>query len=389
MSLQKSLTILCAIFALAACGPSLKTITLITPIPVMNPTKDLMKLFSNTSQTLLSGPNPGVSYCHQTEIRAGFRVGNDGPVTLVPVSLDTQMMPTNTTLGNDTTAGSTNVPVGTYTARDWLNQHSFLRAPIQLNLPTNNSPVFVAMRGAMVEPDSQDTHGNCEMYTSGTNFNTSFLIYGTTRLPSNPGSTFSLEPWVIATQRSDATGGFYAGSYLVPPQTLGVANPNPSTLRCKNNSILSSCSNKGLLQFELRFLSGGPFFNANAAIHYLGGLGAERITQGISGFNITGPYHFFYTPSEDFFSLDYTIASGSHDVHVEIHLGANVPYIEYWINSTNIHGTQNIAQDSDSNKYINLPSTAGSNPPVPSCNVNPCTNINLVITNLGEGFGDY
>ena len=292
----------------SSCGKNYREITLLTPIPVANPTQNLASVFNSASggsnSLMAIGVGDLTNSCHQTEFRAGYAIGPDsGPTEIIRVALDTELLSTGKTLNN------LGLNTNTYAATDWLNSHSVLRAPIRFKIPTNTE-VTVGFRGVLYEP-LQLNGSNLVINTSGSdckkldpnnNMNdpVSFIINGIQRVTAN-ANTVEIKPFVLKST------GFSPPGYTLPSISSGnIANPSPvseNTILCFNQADSKSCPNRELIKVEVTVPTGVSLMTITAKNFPIFGERSISHTIRVSASGTT----IFYIAREKKITLSYAI----------------------------------------------------------------------------------
>ncbi len=256
---------------LSACGSDMVNITLLTPIPVANPTQNLSNTLiqrvgnSNAMVSTLAGPA-----CRQMELRAGFKApGWDSP--FVPVALSTEILDyDNYALTNEAggLASRPNAPaIGVISASTYLNTNSALSRPIVIPVPKGVEGELFLL-GTVVEPVTKDQANApmnsvdgqiCRKLDSNLLALKTFAVYEQQSIKINESGTKSLRPNVIQTVRpwpTPNTGGSTPPLSIAPyftPVPGPPLNHSNSDFKCRNLLNPRSCTNRHL--FEMKLLS--------------------------------------------------------------------------------------------------------------------------------------
>jgi hypothetical protein len=376
MSLQKTLFILLAVFALSACGPNLKTITLITPIPVMNPTKDLSKVFSQMSGITNPNGTLGVGNLANACIQNNFSVltqwgGEGSPINPKKFQIQTEILPYAHGLGNQSSNSNEHV------ATDWLNSHSALTGPITISVPGDQA-FTVAIRGILEDPQNSNIPGTPCKNALDTGRNP-FLVYERKDFAPSSGNTLTLRPNVLKA----AGTAELSFAYPLGPPGGPVNNYNGNIdIKCRDYSNSKSCANIDVLSF---FFSAALTGEITAALN---GSKSIRLRQALSELDeaITlslSVDNYAYTNTLRNYIISYT--SGPNNFTVVLDPKAHTLSYFTGISSTGASSTPTIQNLYSCGGYFfgSLPRSSNLTPSA----VNNCsTGYNFKIRDLGQGF---
>lgn len=247
--------------AISGCGSDTVNITLLTPMPLSNPTRNLSETLlvrggtSNAVVTAITGPS-----CRQMDLRAGFKAPGWNTRWL-PVALDTEITVYNQTeLTNQISDFSSRPPGGPSPLAEptsiFLNQKSALRRPIVIPVP-KSVPGEIFLQGMLVEPT--DTDGTNNLNFNGepcAKLNTSalpvpvktYVVYGSAPFVTTTAGSVDLPINVIQSVRPLAHGTSDSTGYISPQSGAPPINDLNSDFKCKNPNQPRSCSNRGLFQ---------------------------------------------------------------------------------------------------------------------------------------------
>lgn len=272
---------------LSACGSETVNITLLTPIPIANPTRNLAETLliqGGTSNALVASIN-GPS-CKQRDLRAGFKApGWNTP--WVPVLLDTEIINFNQeSLGNklpSEPSGRPNSPsFSTATMSAYLSSRSSLRRPIVIPVPKGVGGEL-SIQGMLVEPIDQfiSTTVNVDATpckrlepTNQLPIKT-FAVYGSMPFKSSVAGEASLDVNVIQSSKPSNHGNVPV-TYTLP--TLPGPNDTSSDFKCRRPGEPKSCTNRDLLRLRInlgvsaQFLIQHPPPPSNEALMFFMGL---------------------------------------------------------------------------------------------------------------------
>jgi|GEM_PF-5788502 len=298
--------ILAALIGGASCGKDEREITLLTPIPIADPTRNFSALFdparAGSSSLAAIGVGNLANACLQTEFRAGYAVGEGRPDTLIEVQLDSGILDQYNHLVN--LPGAANSSQNSATA--WLNSNSALRAPIRFKVP-NTGEIRVGLRGVFYEPlyGLNSAGGACAKTGSlSIDDPQAFLVNALRPLPPDV-DTVELRPFVLKTNLDSS-------SYTTPSPPPNIANPSPSetTISCFDLSNPRSCPNRDLLefQFSLGFSPSTAFPGIGFEITYFPDFGVRSLSH---HFKIGSNSSNIYVNHERVIPLHYKDSSGT------------------------------------------------------------------------------
>jgi hypothetical protein len=233
---------------LSACGQGTQTLTIHTPYERLDQKIELTQFFKNTNlQHSFNLPVTQVTpTCKQSQFRVAFIDPNNQANNVVKeVPLITEIE-TSSTFINPTSGA-----VGLTDATDWLNNHSAISGPIQLNIPVNVSG-FIKFNGAFFEPIAGNTPGtDCSNFDPTSVTSTpvkTYTVYRDQAYTPSQGTSINLSPFVAATEMGSTT-------YSVPTMdsngtiTNAVGTLAIPALKCSQESDKTTCANRGLLRF--------------------------------------------------------------------------------------------------------------------------------------------
>ncbi|NDG83982.1 MAG: hypothetical protein EBX52_02965 [Proteobacteria bacterium] len=364
--------VLIAILGGSSCGKSEREITLITPIPIVDPTKNLSSVFDPASAGSASLAVIGVgdlaNACHQTEFRAGYASGDAPPTELLDVSLDTVILATSHSLANQASAPYI------YSATGWLNANSALRAPIRFKVP-NTGDLKIGFRGVLYEPMHalNSAGAACAKYDptlSGSDPQT-FLVNALRPLPPDV-DTVAVSPFVLKTNLG-------AIAYATPNPPPGLSNPTPlteTTVACFDLSNSRSCPNRDLLEFKFSYSFSPPAAGIRFVATYFPTLGVHALSH---RFKLNASPAYLYVNDDRMIPLDYI--DGSNNLH---HL--RILTDQHQVKEGTL--TQNMILTSSAGatpKYEGCLPWGGALSPVYTSPGN-CNDLTLTIQYIGNGF---
>ncbi len=376
--------------ALMACGSEMVNITLLTPIPVANPTRNLAEAMlvqggsSNALVATISGPS-----CKQRELRAGFKAPGRNP-TWFPVSLETALVNySNTALSNQPNEATGRdfgqIPNSTHSATQWLNTQSILRRPIVIPVPKGVEGE-ISLLGSVVEPIDLDSNNSTinsdgescrKLDSSSPPFPLkTFAIYSNQRIRTDVGGIRTIRPNVIQTIPP-------APKYSpVPKYTLPLIVPSStpdqssSTFKCEDPYNLRSCSNRGLFELWIK-----TAVTTGIWIRQPPPPSDHMVSLQSAVSNNPSSYTTFYFPSESPFRIDYITGANQNSVVIQFFRKQMI-----YDHST---GTmiQPLLDCTSSGKGIvgNLPNLPSDPTPTPAAGC-ATSSFNFSITDLGDGF---
>jgi hypothetical protein len=371
----------------AACGADTVNVTLLTPIPVANPTKNLAETMlvqggtSNAIVTAINGPS-----CKQRDLRAGFRAPNWN-TPWIPIALDTELFDFDTTeltnLTNDPstrpTGGPTPIPVP---ASVFLNQKSALRRPIVIPVP-KGVVGELSVQGVLVEPIG--THGTTVINEDGTPCKRldlsmkplkSFAVYGFKPFKTNISGNTTLDINLVQSIKP-ASHGSTPGTYLLP--TLSPLNDTTSDFKCRIPNDPRSCGNNNLLRLKIDFSVSPQFL-----IQHPPPPSNETLTMFMGlPYTPTGQSNTYYLPKMSPLLLTY--ASGSAEANVLVQFFQK--QITYLVNGVRVNQPLlDCATQGSPGKGLvgNLPTDINPAPtPAVSCGT---SDFSFSIADQGNGF---
>lgn len=369
---------------LSACGSETVNITLLTPIPIANPTRNLAETLliqGGTSNALVASIN-GPS-CKQRDLRAGFKAPGWNTRWL-PIDLDTEIITySDYYLSNQTSdppgrPSPLGTPPSPKSASTFLNQQSALTRPIVIPVP-KGVPGEIVVQGVMVEPT--DTLGGIPLNSNGSNCARigpeamptpikSFAIYGNRPFQATAEGSVSLNINVLLTVKPVGYGNL-PGPYFKPILGSPIDDSN-SDIKCRNPNQARSCANRELFQHAI--MSGvtpkvwirqpPPPDPDSISIRIFNGNGSP--SSGIT---------YFYTPKSSPFLLTY-VSGGTYEVLVEFFK----KQITFFVAGQRT--TQALKECGTMWGGI-VPSASN---PTPPAEVPGCGSINYSIQDFGQGF---
>ncbi len=324
--------------ALTGCGADTVNITLLTPIPVANPTRNLAETLliqggtSNAVVAAITGPS-----CKQMDLRAGFKApGLNSP--WIPVALDTEINNyTSTELTNSIGDTSSRPPGGptplNIPASLYLNQKSALRRPIVIPVPKGIIGEL-SFQGMMVEPVDSIAGGTvnenatpCKRLDPNLKPVKSFAIYGAKPFKAINAETTSLDINVVQSLRPTSYGytpGFYSLPLLSP---LDFSN---SDFKCRIPNDPRSCGNRNLFRLKIDFAISPQFL-----IQHPPPPSNESLTMfmGLPYMPTFGQSNTFYLPKVSPLLLTYTSGSAEQNILVQF----NQKQLSYFVNGVRVN----------------------------------------------------
>lgn len=372
---------------LSACGSETVNITLLTPIPIANPTRNLAEALliqGGTPNALVASIN-GPS-CKQRDLRAGFKAPGWNTRWL-PIDLDTEILTySDYYLSNQATDDSgrpsqLGTPPSPKSASTFLNQQSALTRPIVIPVP-KGVPGEIIVQGVMVEPT--DTWEGNALNSNGSNCARigpeamptpikSFAIYGNRPFQATDEGSVSLNINVLQTMKPTAYGilpTFYTKPTLGPP-----INDTNSDIKCRNPNQARSCANRDLFEHAIKkgvtskvwIRQPPPPDPDSISIRIFNGNGATSPT-----------FSYFYTPKSSPFLLTYD-SGGTYQVLVEFFK----KQITFFVMGQRT--TQTLKECGPVPTFWGgiVPSANDQDPPA---EVTDCSSINYAIRDFGQGF---
>ena len=391
---MKTWLVLLLALALSGCGADTVHVTLLTPIPVANPTRNLAETLliqggtSNAVVAAITGPS-----CKQMDLRAGFRAPGWNS-RLFPVALNTEILNYNSFVLTNKISDNSSRPAGgtplpsPFPASVYLNQKSELRQPIVIPVP-KGVPGEIFVQGAIVEP--ADTDGSVTLNVNqepcarlSTVISSvpikSFIVYGATPVVTTTSGTVNLAVNVIQTVKPQQYGTSDPIGYAIPLVGPPPIDDSNSDLKCKNPNQPKSCSNRGLFQSmislnvaeQVWIRQPPPPNDESISIRINVANGSTNLSdQGV-----------FVIPKESPYLMSYKSGIWRH-VLVEFYQGQ----ITYDAPTGRVTQTLYLCNNPPSSFLAGaIPTLAKPAPtPVQNCNT-PGTSYNFAIKNLGEGF---
>jgi hypothetical protein len=249
-------------FLLSACGSDTVNITLLTPIPVRNPTQNLSQTLlqrngqGNALVTTLAGPS-----CRQSGLRAGFKAPGWN-LPWIPVDLSTETLNyTLYALANSPTDPSSRVTppsVGVLAATDYLNSNSVLNRPIVIPVPKGVEGSLFLL-GTVVEPINIDANSAAMNQTDGaickrldSTFSAikTFAVYGQEPFKTNQKGVKTLRPNVIQTVPPPPTIASSITPYSTPLPGPPI-DDSSSQFKCRDSADRRTCTNRNLFEMQI------------------------------------------------------------------------------------------------------------------------------------------
>ena len=254
-------------FTLTGCGADTVNITLLTPIPIANPTRNLAEnlLLQGGSQNAVVAAITGPS-CKQRDLRAGFKAPGWN-LPWIPVELDTEINSYTSTELTNSTGDISSRPVGAPAPLNipaflYLNQKSALRRPIVIPVP-KGVVGELSFEGVMVEPiDSMtgvtvnENATPCKRLDTGLKPVKSFAVYGSKPFKATAGVSTSLNINVLQSFKPIGYGSL-PSFYVLP--TLSPLNPTGADFACRIPNDPRSCTNRNLFRLKMDFAVANQF----------------------------------------------------------------------------------------------------------------------------------
>jgi hypothetical protein len=305
----------------AACGTDTVNVTLLTPIPMANPTKNLAETLlvqggaANAIVTAINGPS-----CKQRDLRAGFRAPNWN-TPWIPVALDTELIDFDTTELTNLTSDPTTRPTGgpsltPVPASVFLNQKSVLRRPIVIPVPKGVEGEL-SVQGVLMEPiGTQGTTVINEDATPCKRLNLSmkplksFAVYGFKPFKTNDSGNATLDINLVQSIRPTSYGST-PGNYTLPILSpLDFAN---SDFKCRIPNDPRSCGNRNLFRLKIDFSISPQFL-----IQHPPPPSTETLMMFMGlPYTATGQSNTYYLPKMSPFLLTYQSGSAEANVLVQ------------------------------------------------------------------------